>query len=516
MEQEVAGASKRVPQDRNKGSLIFWAVFAGLFLIQILPFLMTQTPALLDYPNHLARIFALNSLRSDSFLQQYYQPNWNVLPNLAFDGLGLLLSQALPIYLAGQVALLAAVLLMASGLAALSAALHGKANPFCLLGFLFIFSHPFTYGFVSLILGFGLVLWGIAIWLRLRGRPLPIILAWSVPFASLLFFAHLFAFAAYGVTLACIELILLRSAERPLAGFRRAVLLGAAQVAVPAALFLFASPTPLGSSGTAYTGGLLRRLRSMALSPVRNYDDAVDLFTFGVVAALLALGFWTRRLQVVKEMRLALVVLALLCLVMPNTLSTSSNAEIRLPVILSLLLAASGAWKAPGRRAMQAAAALLVLLLSVRTWVTMDAFAQGDRFVKDMKGALATVPRGSRIASVTVTTPSEHRMRPEWQHSICYEVIEKSALVPTVFAFPEQQPLLFRESVRSQEFPPDHYVSRPGMPLPATMFQQLDYLVLINPEALQTQLPENLQIISRWTGFQVYRLRQGAGPAKQP
>ena len=96
----------------------FWLAFAALLLIQSLPFPVTQTPALLDYPNHLARIFILNSWSQGGFLQQYYQPNWNVLPNLAFDGLGLLLNQVLPIQLAGQVTLLVAVALLATGMVA--------------------------------------------------------------------------------------------------------------------------------------------------------------------------------------------------------------------------------------------------------------------------------------------------------------------------------------------------------------------------------------------------------------
>lgn len=484
----------------------FWLAFTALLLIQSLPFLVTQTPALLDYPNHLARIFILNSWSQDAFLQQYYQPNWNVLPNLAFDGLGLLLNQVLPIQLAGQVTLLVAVALLATGIVALSAALHGTARSFSLVGFLFIFSHPFTYGFINLILGFGLLLWGVAAWIKLRDRPWPVVLAWSVPFALVLFLAHLFAFGAYGVTLACIELALLRGAARPLAQLQRLVTLGAAQVIVPASLFLLASPTPLGGSTTIYTSSLLRRLRSMALSPVRNYNDALDVATFAAVVALLAFGFWTRRLHIAREMRLALLVLALICLVMPDTLATSGSAENRLPAALSLLVAASGSWRASGRREVVVGAMLLALLMVGRTWVTLGVFAQGDRFVHDLKNALVIAPKGARIASVTLTTLSDHRMRPEWEHSICYEVIEKSALVPTIFAFPTQQPLLLGLGIRNQQFPGDHIVSRPGQPMSAALFEHLDYLVLVNYAALQAPLPPNLQLISTSADFQVYHI----------
>ena len=485
---------------------VFWAAFAALLLVQCLPFLLTVTPPLLDYPNHLARVFILGHWKSDLFLREYYQPSWAPLPNLAFDGIGVVLNMVLPIYLTGRVVLLAAVVLLASGLVALSTVLHGRAKPFCLLGFLFIFSEPFAWGFVNLILGFGLVLWGVAVWLRLRNRPASFVVAWSVPFAMLLFFVHLFAFASYAVAILCIELTMARSATRSPAAQVRAALAWTMQFVVPAAVFLFGSPTPL-SSGTTHYGSLLDRLRSLPLAPVRNFNDTLDMLTVVVVAALLGAGLWTRRLQIAQEMRLALVVLALLCLAIPHSISTSETAEIRLPVITLLLLAASGHWLGRRKTPVLAGALLLALLFVTRTVVTMEAFAQGARFVAEMKQALTGVPRGARIASVTVTTPSAYRIAAAWQHSICYEVIDKSALVPSVFAFPGQQPLLLGPKFRDQVFPPVHYVSRPDQVLPASRFAQVDYVVIVNPRALQTELPSNLQLVTTSEQFRVYRVR---------
>ena len=58
----------------------FWAAFTTLLLLVCLPFLITDTPALLDYPNHLARVYILGHWASDPFLHAYYQPNWQALP----------------------------------------------------------------------------------------------------------------------------------------------------------------------------------------------------------------------------------------------------------------------------------------------------------------------------------------------------------------------------------------------------------------------------------------------------
>lgn len=126
------------------------------------------------------------------------------------------------------------ILLIGSGVVALSAAAHnGRPRLFSVFGSLFIVSQPFMFGFINLELGFGLALWGIAGWLRLRERPLPLLLAVFGPFALLLFFVHLFAFAAYGVTLAGVEIAALVHTRWNAAALRRALLLGLGQAGLP-------------------------------------------------------------------------------------------------------------------------------------------------------------------------------------------------------------------------------------------------------------------------------------------
>lgn len=490
---------------------LFWPTFAGLLLLQCLPFLLTTTPALLDYPNHLARVYILGHWATDPLLHAYYQPNWAALPNLAFDGLALALNTVLPIYLAGSAGLLIAVLLLATGVVAISAVLYGRPRPFCLVGFLFVFSQPFQWGFINLTLGFGfgLVLWGVAAWLRLGSWTWQRTLAWSVPFALLLFFAHLFAFGSYAVVTFAIELARIKDWRwRALAGQWRAALAWGAQFVLPAAVFLFLSPTPLSVSTTRY-GSLLDRFRSLPLAPVRNYSDAVDIVTVLAVGLLVVGGLWTRRLVIAREMRFALAGLALLCVAIPHSLASSESAEIRLPVILMLLLAASGDWRGRARGAMMAGALCLALLFTVRIGVTVQAFAQGDRFVAALKEALAGLPRGVRVASVLVTSPERHRMEAEWQHALCYEVIDKSALVPSIFTFAGQQPLLLGPAWRDRAFPPLHYLSRPNQALAASRFAELEYVVVINQETLKTPLPPELEFVRGGPHFRVYRVAGG-------
>src|SRR3954452_23364503 len=60
------------------------AVFAMLAAVSLLPVLLTPIPAMVDYPNHLARMYILaRNGTPDS--NPYYEVAWAIYPNLAMD-----------------------------------------------------------------------------------------------------------------------------------------------------------------------------------------------------------------------------------------------------------------------------------------------------------------------------------------------------------------------------------------------------------------------------------------------
>ena len=74
----------------------FWGLFLLLTGMVVLPFLTTRTPALLDYPNHLARVHVLLHWAETPAFQQFYEPHWAALPNLAFDVLCMAFGRVMP------------------------------------------------------------------------------------------------------------------------------------------------------------------------------------------------------------------------------------------------------------------------------------------------------------------------------------------------------------------------------------------------------------------------------------
>src|SRR3954470_15581964 len=51
----------------------------------VLPLVYTLVPPLEDYPNHLARVFALASLPNNDILAHFYEAHWASIPNLIMD-----------------------------------------------------------------------------------------------------------------------------------------------------------------------------------------------------------------------------------------------------------------------------------------------------------------------------------------------------------------------------------------------------------------------------------------------
>src|SRR5258706_11830472 len=116
-----------------------WRACRALLLAALsLPLLTTDFPPLLDYPNHLARIFVLAN-PGDPVLSRIYAPHWTLIPNLATDIIGVGLLRVLPVYVAGRILIALAVFLPVIGVIVYARATSGVRSywPFAagLLGY---------------------------------------------------------------------------------------------------------------------------------------------------------------------------------------------------------------------------------------------------------------------------------------------------------------------------------------------------------------------------------------------
>src|SRR5258708_8233465 len=69
----------------SAGPFGWWSTLAALCLLLLAPLLLADVPPILDYPNHLARLFILAHAGQDPVLDGIWQPHWAVIPDLVID-----------------------------------------------------------------------------------------------------------------------------------------------------------------------------------------------------------------------------------------------------------------------------------------------------------------------------------------------------------------------------------------------------------------------------------------------
>src|SRR5258708_9339791 len=178
------------------GLLAVTLVLSGLTLS---PLLWAAVPPLVDYPNHLARMWILAQNGALTDLANNYAVAWRLLPNLAMDLVVPALAQIMPLEIAGRLFIALTMLSLVAGTMTLHRALHGRMSLWPLSALLFLYNAALFWGFLNCLFGIGMFLLAFSGWISSRHwRTAPRLLAFSV-IASLLLILHLFAFCLYAL-----------------------------------------------------------------------------------------------------------------------------------------------------------------------------------------------------------------------------------------------------------------------------------------------------------------------------
>jgi len=198
---QVMTAWARPGQDRS----VAIVVFALLAAASLLPVLLTPIPAMVDYPNHLARMYIL-SQNGTPDANPYYEVAWALYPNLAMDLLVPQMARLISVENATRLFLLLSQLLIVGGALVLERVVKGRVHLAGFAALMFLYCLPFTWGFVNFEFGLGVTLWGIAAYLMVAERTLPVRFVVNAVFVTALFAAHFFSLGVYGATLGFYEL----------------------------------------------------------------------------------------------------------------------------------------------------------------------------------------------------------------------------------------------------------------------------------------------------------------------
>ena len=430
--------------------LVLCACLGTLALTPVLPFV--------DFYAHIARYYILANIGSDPLLEENYDAAWQMLPNLGMDILGTGLMGLLPPLVAAKVIAAATMAMPFIGVVALARVLHGRVPPFSIfLAGILVFNHILIWGFANFLLGFGLSLCGLALWIGMTDRPW---LRWALSaiLAVMLFFVHGLAFAIWGLLLGTVELMLAYAARdlRPLALLRRMAVL--ASLAIVPALLFTQMPTSEASDGvTAAFANLASHAAAGSLWPeiLDEIWQRIDTFLrvadsghprldrlLGVILwGGLVAGYLSGALRLDPRLWLAAGLALILVLFMPPNMFGVGYVNDRAPLVLLGLLAAGSATVA-GTRPEQVLASGVAVLFLVRLALVGTAWASDGQVYRDYLAALRAHPDTGRIGVPVFFDGTGER---DVSVSSCKPLsflllLENGTAVPT-FAFGTQQPL---------------------------------------------------------------------------
>jgi hypothetical protein len=454
----------RKPQilDFSRGQIA--ALFVLFAAIVSIPILLHPLPPLADYINHLSRMHVIAAIGGDPDLARFYEVDWQVIPNLMMDLVLPVLVRVMSIYAAGQAYTIASFVMILSGTFALNRQLHGRWSVLPLVAFPLLYNYVFLVGTMNYVFGIGLSLWALVAWIAVRERSLLVRLTVSTLFVMALFFCHLFALGTYGLGLLAFELNRLRISYSGRSGRQPA----GATAALPSLIFdfvatglpflpvlplLMMSPTwGLRSDVSWEFTGKIDGL----IYAIDVYSNAVAFLLAAVVAVVAGFALYDRALRFHAFGYLLLAVGAIVYLAMPRVIFDTYMADQRLPISLAFMVVACAQLDLRQgvlrhRLARHGLIAILGLLLAVRALEVQTMWTALSPGTASFRESVELIDRGAKVV-VAYADPDGgddvHNLG--LVHAACLAVIERSALVTTVFTVVGKQVLHVRPDYRDR------------------------------------------------------------------
>lgn len=181
------------------------AILLAFVALSLSPVLFVEIPAMVDYPNHLARMAVLARAGTPA-ANPYYEVAWGFYPNLAMDLIVPPIARLIGAETATRLFYVASQLLVVGGAMALAFATQRRFVAAGIAACFLLYSVPFAWGFINFEFALGLALWGIAAWLATGPSRPRLRFGIHCGFVAALFAAHLFALGIYGIALGLLEL----------------------------------------------------------------------------------------------------------------------------------------------------------------------------------------------------------------------------------------------------------------------------------------------------------------------
>ena len=421
------------------------AVYVILGAAALSPLLWTRIPPLVDYPNHLARMWILVHRSEIPELAANYIVHWRILPDLAMDLVVSVLSLLMPVEQAGRVFVAVTMLALVAGTLTLHRALHGRLSLWPICSVLFVYNAALFWGFVNCLFATGVYLFAFSGWIATRDwRMSSRILMFSIV-GSVLLLLHLFAFGLYGLSVVTYELAVRICGRRLSVSSCTSWIVTWLQF-VPGVVLWYISLPDAGSTLTLY-GDFGAKLYAL-ISPFDFGYQPTGFDTFFELAMWCALIFATisRSLRLAPGMRVTIAALIVAAVLMPNRMSGSWSADIRLPVTLPFVIIASTRLEMSRKGITSLLATSALMLFGLRIWAVSQSWREYDHWFAEFRSASAVISPGARLLIVEAPIPEDRRrlsrvpsmlaiMQPAaFIHLGALAVIDRAAFFPYMFA----------------------------------------------------------------------------------
>jgi hypothetical protein len=495
------------------------AVFAMLAIVSLLPVLLTTIPAMVDYPNHLARMYIL-SQNGTPDANPHYDVAWAFYPNLGMDLLVPQMARLVSVETATRLFLLLSQLLIVGGALLLEWTRKGRVDLAGFAALAFLYCLPFSWGFVNFEFGLGLALWGIAVYLMLAERPWPLRFVVNMVFVAALFTAHFFSLGIYGATLGLYELS--RIFDRRTSVRVAAARLGA--LAIPALVLFGIMRMTAGSIGSEGTSWFLEFKPIWPLRIMNGYNMTVAATTG--LALMISLLFAARRgvLKLEQAGIWLAIGFALLFVGIPSKLFGTSFVDLRVIPAAALILPAFCSLSLPSRAWRMAALAAISGITLINLAVVFAVWLPYRTDYAAIVESFHKIDRGSRVLVASTLDKGDPPFADLTSYPMYYAptlaVHYANAFVPNLFTEAGKQPVRPREAVRRLAIPYGGPVplavltaiaaSQPPMEVPPfvrTWHQDYDYLYVLGPPT-PNPLPDLLEALDASERFVLYKIRR--------
>lgn len=404
--------------------------FIFLLALASWPFFTVTHLPLQDYPNHLARLFIMMN-QGDLVLSQLYRIEWHLVPNLAFDLIAPALVSLLGVTLAGKIFVLLIFALLVSGCIHLHYALYKKTSLLPLTAVLFLYNAALMQGFLNYLLGYGLMLHALALWIRLESKPRAQILVAALC-ALILFLTHLYAVALFGLFLFLFEM------KQPKKRGLQTLIRLALPFVAPALLFLLFSPTSHAALSSLEYSSIGVKIAALGGILFYSYSVPINLF---LLLALINLAPLLCPRPVRKFIWTLMALALVLYFAAPKQILSSGNADWRLIIPFAFVILAHMDLN-PDKKKKTFFAFTTSIILILQGYGVHKHWTVAEKDYRDFSHAISDVTEGSALYPVLIEDARRYNpVRNE--HIFSYGIIEKKLFVPSQFAQDTQQPLRF-------------------------------------------------------------------------